>query len=177
MSTPQNYCCQCLCLYREPQPLPASAGDPPVLAGRSGPGSHEILLFSLGTGVYETQCAPSTSRVSISPSPMNSWHQILLAFKARCSEGFSKCQTPRLGSLMWGSELLLLLESICDIVIFHFEYCIWQVWDLIFISFEPLLLSRCGFLFVLDVGYLFWQVLAFFWSIVVQQLIVILVFS
>ena len=57
---------------------------------------------------------------------------------------------------MWGSELLLLLESICDIVIFHFEYCIWQVWDLIFISFEPLLLSRCGFLFVLDVGYLFW---------------------
>ncbi|XP_059792959.1 protein chibby homolog 1 isoform X1 [Balaenoptera ricei] len=32
-STPQNFCCQCPCPHSEPQPPPASAGDPPTLAG------------------------------------------------------------------------------------------------------------------------------------------------
>ena len=137
MSTPQNYCCQGLWPHREPQPLPASAGDPPVLTVGLAQALMRSLLFPLGTGVYETSYAPSTGRVSVSPSPVNSWSQTLLAFKARCSEGSSKCQTPGLGSLMWGSELLHLLESICDIIIFHFEYCVWQVWDLILPHSSP----------------------------------------
>ena len=37
MSTPQNYRNLCLCLHCEAQPSPASMGDPPVLAGKSGP--------------------------------------------------------------------------------------------------------------------------------------------
>ena len=35
-STSQNFCCQCPCPHGEPQPPPASTGDPPTLAGRSG---------------------------------------------------------------------------------------------------------------------------------------------
>ena len=35
-STSQNFCCQCPCPHGETQPPPASAGDPPTLAGRSG---------------------------------------------------------------------------------------------------------------------------------------------
>ena len=40
-SASQNFCCQCPCPHGEPQPTPASAGDPPTLAGRSGSVSYE----------------------------------------------------------------------------------------------------------------------------------------
>ena len=55
------------------------------------------------------------------PVLWSSYDQTLLAFKARCSGGsFSWCQTPKLGSLMWGSDLSLLWENLCDIIIFQF---------------------------------------------------------
>ena len=38
---------QCLCPQAEPQPLPASLGDSPRAAGRSGPGSYQITAFAL----------------------------------------------------------------------------------------------------------------------------------
>ena len=42
----------------------------------------------------------------------------------KCSGGSSfQCQTPRLGSLMWGLRLSLLWESICDIIIFQLVGC------------------------------------------------------
>ena len=138
-------------------PSTAFTGDAPI--GKCGSLSYEVIAFFLGCYALEALCVPSESGVCFPESGG------IPATNPTCFQGHILwgltsssfcCQTPKLGSLMWGSELLLLLESICDIVIFHFEYCVWQVWDLIFIAFEPLLLSRCGFLFVLDVGYLFW---------------------
>ena len=51
-STSQNFCCQCPCPHGEPQPPPASAGDPPTLAGRSGSVSPGVTVPSPGS-----QCA------------------------------------------------------------------------------------------------------------------------
>ena len=48
MSTPQNYCHQCLCPCSEPQLFTASAGVPPITVGRSGSGSYEVTAFSPG---------------------------------------------------------------------------------------------------------------------------------
>ena len=41
-------CCQCLCPRSELQLPPASAGDPPILTGRSGPVSYEVISFFPG---------------------------------------------------------------------------------------------------------------------------------
>ena len=67
----QNFCCQCPCPCGEPQTPPASAGDPPTLAGRSGSVSYGVTAPSpLGPGVHTTLCVPSKSGVSVSPSPV-----------------------------------------------------------------------------------------------------------
>ena len=49
MSTPQNLHCQRLCPHSEPQPPPASTGDPSTSAGRSGPGPYEVTAFPPGS--------------------------------------------------------------------------------------------------------------------------------
>ena len=48
-STSHNFCCQCSCPHGEPQPPPASAGDPPALAGRSGSVSPGVTAPSPGS--------------------------------------------------------------------------------------------------------------------------------
>ena len=63
-STSQNFCCQCPCPHRETQPHPASEGDPPTLADRSGSVSPWV------TAPSTTLCVPSKSAVSVSPSPV-----------------------------------------------------------------------------------------------------------
>ena len=109
VSTPQNYHCQCLCPQREPQLPPTSAGDPPVLAGRSGPVSYEVTTFFPGSW-YTQDLVCTLQELLFPPVLWNSCDQTPLAFKARFSVGSSShCQTPRLGSLMWGSELSLCL--------------------------------------------------------------------
>ena len=55
-------------LKKEPQLPPTSSGDPPRPAGRSGPGSYEVIALALGPSVHETLCASSKSGVSVSPS-------------------------------------------------------------------------------------------------------------
>ena len=69
MNAPQYVCHQCLCPQGEPQPPPASPGDPPRPAGRSGPGSYQITVFALGPSVCEILCALFKTEVSISPNP------------------------------------------------------------------------------------------------------------
>ena len=54
------------------------------------------------------------------PVLWSSCNQATVAFKDKCSGGSSQCQTPRLGSLMWGSEVSLLWENFCDIIILQF---------------------------------------------------------
>lgn len=71
ISIPQNYHGHCLCLQRqrcEPHLPLASEGDPPILAGRSGPGS--IWFFPWVLGHIRSCVQPSKSGVSVSPSPV-----------------------------------------------------------------------------------------------------------
>ena len=58
MSTPQNYCCQCLCPCSEPQPAPTATGDPLIPGGMFGPSSYEVTAFPLGPDAYQTFFVP-----------------------------------------------------------------------------------------------------------------------
>ena len=119
-------------------PTAASSGVPITLAGWYGPGSYKVIAFLLGAGMHKTLCASSKSGAFLSLSPVE--------FLGGSS---SHCQTSRLGSLIWGSELSLLWENFCGIIIFQFMnfphgrygiwfYCVW----------EPLFPSCCGLFFV-----------------------------
>ena len=68
-STSQSFCCQCPCPHGETQPPPASAGDPPTLAGRLVQTPMVSLLLPLGPDAHTTLCVPSKRGVSVSPSP------------------------------------------------------------------------------------------------------------
>ena len=93
------------------------------------------------------------------------------------SLGHSLCWIPRPGSLTWGSKssqqwenfLVLLLSSswVTHLVSVGFD----------FIIIVPLVPSCCSLYFVLDMGYLFLVGSSILLSLVVQQLVVILVFS
>ena len=108
---------QCPCPYSEPQlpPPPASAGDPPILAGKSGPVYYEVTAFFPWVLVHTRPCVrPPRMEFLFPPVLWNPCDQNPLAFKARFSGGSSShCQTPRLGSLTQGSELSLLWENFC----------------------------------------------------------------
>ena len=101
---------------------PDSAGDPPTLAGRSGPVSYGVTALFPWVLVRTRPCVCSPRVKFLFPSVLwNSCDQTLLAFKARFSGGsFSHCRNPKLGSLMWGSELSLLWENFCGIIISQF---------------------------------------------------------
>ena len=44
-----DFCCHCLCPHSETQPPPASVGEPPTLAGRSGSVSYGVPAPSPGS--------------------------------------------------------------------------------------------------------------------------------
>ena len=77
-----------------------------------GPGHMKLCMHSLGVeSLFLTVLWSSLS-------------EALLFFHAKCSGGYScQCQPPGLGNLIWGSELSLLRESVCNILIFHFVCC------------------------------------------------------
>ena len=82
-STSQNFCCQCPCPHGEPQPPPASAGDPPTLAGRSGSVSYGISAPSLWVLMHTLLCvSPSRVESLFPPVLSKSCNQIPLAFKS-----------------------------------------------------------------------------------------------
>ena len=90
-------------------------------------------------------------------------------------DSFSHCQTPRLGSLMWGPELSLQWEIFCGTVVFQFlGHAMGMGFD--FIAIAPLLPSRCGFLIVFGCRVSFLVGSSIFLSMVIQQLVVIPVF-
>ena len=99
-------------LPAHPPPPPTPQEDPPRPAGRSGPGSYEISTFAFGFGVHEILCAPFKSEICFLQSSLQSqmlWGPLfpVLDLQAR-------------GSLTWGSELSLLWENLCNIIIFQF---------------------------------------------------------
>lgn len=92
-------------------------GDSSGSALRSGSGSYEITAFPLVPGACKTLCAPSKGGVPppslvqlLCSSPTGLQSQMLLGF-------FSQCPGPRLGKLVQGSELLLLWENVCNIIV------------------------------------------------------------
>ena len=104
------------------------------------------LLFSLGPS-HTRPCVCPLRVEFVSSSPVEFLWQTPVAFKARFSGGSSShCQTPRLGSLMWVSELSLLWLNFCDN---YFPVCglpTGPVWDLILSQLHPfyhLLVALC----------------------------------
>ena len=125
MSTSQNFCCQCFCPCGEPQLPPTSAGDPLTLAEVQSPMGS--LFFPPGFWcTHYFVCALQVWSLCFPPVLLKSCNQILLAFKVQFSgDSSSHCQTPRLGSLTWGSEPSLQLVDFCGIT------------DLWFVSHPP----------------------------------------
>ena len=164
-----NFCCQCPCPHGETQPPPASAGDHPILAGSSGLVSYgSLLLFPGSWCTYYFVCA--LQEWSLFPSDLwKSCSHIPLAFKVWFSGNSSSfCQTPRLGSFMWGSEPSLQWVDFCVIVILQFVsrpprgygiwfycdcapptvslwllFCLWM-WGIFFGEFQCLLVDDCS---------------------------------
>ena len=169
-STSQNFCCQCPCPHVEPQPPPASAGDPPTLAGRSGSvsyGGHCSFPWVL---MHILLCVCPPRMESLFPPVLSkSCNQIPLAFKVWFSRNSSsRCQTPRLGSLRWGSEPSLQWVDFCGISVlqsvshpsssygswFHCDcalptvslwllLCLWM-WGIFFGEFQRLPVDDCS---------------------------------
>ena len=96
-------------------------------------GSYQITAFALGHSVHEILCVPFKSAVSISPS-----HVELLQSSPAGLQSHMFCGLlfpvldPQDGGLMWGSELSVLWEKLCNIIILQFTGCPPEgVWDLI----------------------------------------------
>ena len=118
MNIPCVLCHHCPCFHSIPQPTPTSPGEDPRLAVSSGPSSYGVTaLPQVPVYVY------SNSGISVSPIIMEFLHWSPTGLQAKCSRDLSICQTPRLGTLNWASELSLLWEKFCDIITFQFVGC------------------------------------------------------
>ena len=121
MNTPQYLYHQCSCPHSEPQPPSASLGGPPRPSGRSGPGSYEVTAFSLGPSVHETLCVSSKRGVSLSPSPVEFLQSSPTGLQSWMLWGLLlPMPDPQAGEPDVGSELSLLWENFCDIIILQF---------------------------------------------------------
>ena len=132
-STSKNLCCQCPCPHSEPQPLPTSAGDTPILAGRSGSVSYGVTSPSPWVLMCTLLCVCPPRGESLFPLVLlKSCNQILPAFIVWFSGIFSsRCRIPWLGSLTWSSEPSLQWVDFCGITVLQFvshlpsSYGIW----------------------------------------------------
>ena len=156
-STSQNFCCQCPCPLSEPQPPPASAGDPPTLADRSGSVSYGVTAPSPWVLMCTLLCVCPPRESLFPPVLLKSCNPIPLAFKVWFSgNSSSRCETPRLGSLTWSSEPSLQWVDFCGIIVLQFVshspsgYGIW------FYCECALLPSHCGFSFAFGCGVSFY---------------------
>ena len=118
-STSQNFCFQCPCPHGETLPPTASAGDPPTLAGRSGSVSYGVTAPSPWVLMRTLLClCPPRVESLFFPVLLKCCNQIPLAFKVWFfGNSSSRCWTPRLGSLTWGSEPFLQWVYFCGIII------------------------------------------------------------
>ena len=101
-------------------------------------------------------CPPRVASL-FPPVLSKSFNQIPPAFKVWFSRNsFSSCQTPRLGSLTWGSEPSLQWVVFCGISVLQFvNHLPQQLWDFILLWICPSLRLIVASPFSLDVGYLF----------------------
>ena len=156
-STWQNFCCQCPCPHSEPLPPPTSAGDPPTLAGRSGSVSYGVSASSPWVLMCTLLCVcPPRVDFLFPPDLLKSCNEIPLVFKVWFSRNSSShWQTPRLGSLMWGSEPSLQWVDFCGIIVLQFVSPTQPLWDLILLWLRPSYCLTVDSPLSLDVGYLF----------------------
>ena len=108
-----------------------------------------------------TLCCVCPPRVEslFPPVLLKSCNQILLAFKVWFSRNSSShCRTPRLGSLMWGSEPSFHWVDFCGMCSPVCESPNQQLWDLILLWLFPSYVLTVASPLSLDVGYLFWWV-------------------
>ena len=125
------------CPHGETQPPPASAGDPPTLAGWSGSVSYGVTAPSPWILMRTLLCVCPPRVESLFPPVLSKFcSQILLAFKVWFSRNSSSpCQTPGLGSLTWGSEPSFQWVDFCGIRVLQFashppsSYGIWFYCD------------------------------------------------
>ena len=118
---------------------PVFPGCPPRTVVRFDPESHGD--FALPWGPVHVKVCVCLLRMG-SPSPPVPWSscaQAPLAFNARCARcSFSQCQIPTYESLMWGSELSLLLVSLCEPVSFQsVGLPTWEVWGCLYPEIAP----------------------------------------
>ena len=178
-STSQNFCCQCPCPHGEPQPPPTSAGDTPTLAGRSGSVSPRVTAPSPGSWcTHYFVCA------------LQEWS---LCFSQSCrSPAIKSCQPSKSASLGipppvagppgWEPDMRFrtftpvggLLWYKCSPIC---ESPTQQLWDLILLWLCPSYHLIVASPLSLDVGYLFLVSSSVFLLMIVQQLVVVLVFS
>ena len=135
-------------------------------------------------------CPPRVESLFL-PVLLKFCNQFPLGFEVWFSRNSSShCRTPRLGSLTWCSEASLQWMDFCGISVRQSvshpptSYGIWFYCDCAppvmgfdFIVIVPLLPSHCGFSFVFGCGVSFLVSSSVFLSMIVQQLVVILVFS
>ena len=111
--------------------------DPPTLAGRSGSVSYRVTAPSPWVLMHTLLCVcPPRVESLFPPVLLKSCNQIPLAFKVWFSgNSLSHCRTPKLGSLMWGSESSFRWVDFCGISVLQFVshppsgYGIWLYCD------------------------------------------------
>ena len=115
---------------------PASARNPPTLAGRSGSVFCGVTAPSPGSWCAHYFVYPLRVESLFPPVLSKSCNQIPLDFSVWFSgNSSSHCQTPRLGSLTWGSEPSLQWVDFCGIIVLQFmshppsSYWIWFCCD------------------------------------------------
>ena len=123
----------CLC-HNCPFPHCGHSQLSPLLkpTGRSGLGSYEVTALPC-ISMHVKPCVEFHTRVEFYfPSSIEFLQSNPASLQIKCSGGSSHwCQTSRLGTLMWDSEISLLWENLCHRIIFQFlchpanKYGIW----------------------------------------------------
>ena len=136
----------CPCPHCEAQPTSISPGEPSRPPSRSGPGFHGVT--DLGPNTSKTFYVLSQSRVCFPPVLWRFCTQAPLASKPNAlGTPASDARSPGWGAWQWGSELSLLWENLCNIIIFQFVSCLPNGYG-IWLNHGNAPLSCCGFFFV-----------------------------
>jgi len=134
ISSSQNYCCQWPSPCREPLLHAASTEDPLILEGLA---SHEITAFYPGSWYAQDLVCDLQM--------WNFWGQTPYPSKPdSLGDPPPIARPPGWGAWWWGSELSILWENFCGIIILQFVAHV----RFDFTVIVPLLLACCGFFFV-----------------------------
>ena len=121
----QDCCYQCPCPCHEHLPTQASTGDPPTAAGSFTSVSSGVTAPFPWVMVCARFCLCPPRVESLFPLVLwKCYNQSPLAFKVRFpGDPQLLYQIPRLGSLMWGSELSQQWENFLSITVLQFVGC------------------------------------------------------